>query len=81
MLKEDVHRGKGVGVVAPHQALARALERAPGASRGPGVPLKHVLAQRFLGEQLLVAGRPFYIRWGQRGGWEQAVGIEVRLSF
>ncbi|PRW57529.1 tubulin tyrosine ligase-like member 5 [Chlorella sorokiniana] len=30
VLKEDVHRGKGVAVVSPAQLLARALERAPG---------------------------------------------------
>lgn len=64
MLKEDVHRGKGVGVATPSQALARALEPAPGDRRG----LRHVLAQRFLGDQYLVGGRPFYIRcawWGK----------------
>lgn len=31
VLKEDVHRGKGVAVVSPTQLLARALERAPSA--------------------------------------------------
>lgn len=57
VLKEDVHRGKGVGVVTAHQALFRALERAPDGGR------RHVLAQRFLGQQYLVQGRPFYVRW------------------
>lgn len=32
VLKEDVHRGKGVVVVTPAQLLTRALERAPGNS-------------------------------------------------
>lgn len=58
VLKEDVHRGKGVGVMSPPQVLARALDAPP---RGKG--FRHVLAQRFLGQQYLVAGRPFYIRW------------------
>ncbi|KAL4853083.1 Tubulin polyglutamylase TTLL5 [Chlorella vulgaris] len=56
VLKEDVHRGKGVGVVTAHQALFRALERAPDGGR------RHVLAQRFLSQQYLVQGRPFYVR-------------------
>ena len=128
VLKEDVHRGKGVAVVTPAQLLSRALEGAPshgwfggswdwhgllgGGSfagwqrllrlraarqgwrgvlahlwggwngamnrvwrsmrsaaswrpwRGAGSPTRHVLAQQFLGEQYLVDGRPFYIRWG-----------------
>ena len=85
VLKEDVHRGKGVGVVTPRQALAQALDRAPdGGSvwgwgwgsgwgkgwswggRGRGPSYKHVVAQRFLEQQYLVGGRPFYIRCGGR---------------
>lgn len=58
VLKEDVHRGKGVGVATPAQALLRALQRPPGSGGGT----RHVLAQRFLGQQFLVGGRPFYIR-------------------
>lgn len=65
VLKEDVHRGKGVGVATPARALLHALDRAPGGGAQP----KHVLAQRFLGEQYLVGGRPFYIRCaGGRAG-------------
>lgn len=56
VLKEDVHRGKGVVVADPPTTLLRALQRTKGGKR------RHVLAQSFLGQQLLVASRPFYIR-------------------
>ncbi|KAL4452451.1 hypothetical protein ABPG75_008113 [Micractinium tetrahymenae] len=59
VLKEDAHRGKGVGVVSPPAALLGALQRAPGGRAGS---VRHVLAQRFLENQLLIDGRPFYIR-------------------
>lgn len=57
VLKEDVHRGTGVTVAGPLRALARALERTPGGG-GP----RHVLAQKFVGDQLLLGGRPLYVR-------------------
>lgn len=59
VLKENAHRGKGVGVVSPPTALLRALERSPA---GPSGSVRHVLAQRFVDNQLLINGRPFYIR-------------------
>lgn len=60
VLKENAHRGKGVGVVTPPAALARALQRAPSGG------VRHVLAQRFVDNQLLIDGRPFYIRCARR---------------
>lgn len=59
VLKEDVHRGRGVAVADPARTLLRALERTP---RAQGGGQRHVLAQAFLGQQLLVGARPFYIR-------------------
>lgn len=59
VLKEDVHRGKGVATATPALALLRALQRAP---KSAGGGTRHVLAQQFLGQQYLVGGRPFYIR-------------------
>ena len=57
--------GKGVGVVSPPAALLHALQRAPA---GPAGSVRHVLAQQFVENQLLIDGRPFYIRWDVGGG-------------
>lgn len=63
VLKEDVHRGKGVAVASPARTLLRALEASP--RRGGGT--RHVMAQRFMTDQMLVGDRPFYIRWVGKG--------------
>ena len=66
LMKEEVHRGAGVRVVNPAQALAWGLapDRGSGASGGSDGDTRSVLAQRFVADQLLVEGRPVYIRWG-----------------
>ena len=55
-LKRDVHRGEGVHVVPAARVAVRARARCEG-----GQPC-YVAAQRFILDQLLVQGRPFYIR-------------------
>ena len=64
VLKEDVHRGKGVAVLPPAAALRAARERKASASRHNAEPraLRYVVAQSFVADQMLVARRPFYIR-------------------
>lgn len=59
VLKEDAHRGKGVYVAQGSDVLTKARETVGG--RGDGGN-KYVLAQRFMKDQFLVNGRPFYIR-------------------
>lgn len=56
VLKEEAHQGKGVRIVPPCQLLAVAVERQAGRQ-------KFALAQRLIAKQLLVQGRPFYVRY------------------
>ena len=57
VLKENTHRGQGVLVVPEVEAIAIAGGARPGGSeQGPE------MVQAYLGEQLTIAGRRFYLR-------------------
>lgn len=60
MLKEEAHQGKGVHVLPSDATLGATLQRDT-----KGRP-KFALAQQLVADQLLVGGRPFYIRCSGR---------------
>lgn len=58
--KERAHKGQGVHILAPREALQAASERT---RLGRAV---YPVAQRLLSNQLLVDGRPLILRWDLR---------------
>ncbi len=58
VLKENAHRGQGVVVLPEKEAVMRAISE-----RGRDGGVLYEMSQAYIGNQLTVAGRKFYLRW------------------
>lgn len=65
IMKQNMHRGKGVKVVPASQVLQHALIKDKNSREQ-----QYVLAQKFIANQYLIANRPFYIRV-----WAVVIGL------